>query len=311
MIKPIAMRRVKDIVAGQLLFFLCMVFLLLAFVICFGLYHKARPILAVKPLSDLLFSYAWHPMQGQFGLAGFIMGTIWVTAIALLIAVPLSVFTAMYLSEYAPQFIRNCIKPCLDVLTGISPVIFGVWGMLVIVPFVRDCLAPFFTRVFPFFPFISDNETGFSALAAGIVLAMMISPIIITICDDLLRAVPREMREASFAVGATHWETIKHVVLRKSWPGIIAAILLGLARAFGETMAVLMVAGCALQQVPKSIFDTAYPLPAFIANTYGEMMSIPLYDAAVFLAALFLLVVTALCNIAGWGILLHMERKAL
>jgi phosphate transport system permease protein len=116
------------------------------------------------------------------------------------------------------------------------------------------------------------------------------------------------MREASLALGATQWQTVKYTLLRKAWPGIIAAIILGLSRAFGETMAVLMVAGCDLHGFPKSIFDTAYPLPALIANTYGEMMSIPLYDAAVLLAAFILLIITTLFNMLGWGILLRIER---
>lgn len=124
-----------------------------------------------------------------------------------------------------------------------------------------------------------------------------------------MRAVSFEVREASLALGATKWQTIKYTVLRKVRPGIIAAIILGLSRAFGETMAVLMVAGCDLHGFPKSIFDTAYPLPALIANTYGEMMSIPLYDSAVLLAALFLLIVTTLFNMLGWGILLRIERR--
>ena len=161
----------------------------------------------------------------------------------------------------------------------------------------------------PFFPFASENYTGFSAVTAGIVLAVMVFPIIISIVEEVIKAVPFEIREASLALGATKWQTVKYTVLKKAWPGIIAAIILGLSRAFGETMAVLMVAGCNLHGFPKSIFDTAYPLPALIANTYGEMMSIPLYDAAVLLAALILLGVTTLFNMMGWGILFYIEKR--
>ena len=146
-------------------------------------------------------------------------------------------------------------------------------------------------------------------MAGGIVLAVMVLPVIISIVEEVLRSVPFAMRESSLALGATKWETVKYVVLRKAWPGIIAAIILGLSRAFGETMAVLMVAGCSLQGLPRSIFDPAYPLPALIANTYGEMMSVPLYDAAVLFAAFVLLLVTTLFNIFGWGVLLYLERK--
>jgi len=302
-------RRFKDIVAQRIMFFFCVFVLSLTFLMAFGLYQRSKPILAIRSLKDLLFSSIWHPTQGQFGLASFIAGTLWVTAIAIVIAVPLSILTAIYLSEYAPKKLREFAKPIIDLLAGISPVVYGVWGIIAIVPLVRDYLMPFFSEKLPFFPFASDNYTGFTALTGGIVLAVMVFPIIISIVEEVIRTVPFEMREASLALGATKWQTIKYTVLKKAWPGIIAAIILGLSRAFGETMAVLMVAGCDLHGFPKSIFDTAYPLPALIANTYGEMMSIPLYDAAVLLAAFVLLVVTTLFNIIGWGILLRIERK--
>jgi phosphate transport system permease protein len=167
---------------------------------------------------------------------------------------------------------------------------------------------PVLSERFPFFPFRSDNYTGFSALSAGIVLAVMVFPMIISVIQEVLGTVPFAIREASLALGATKWQTIKHVVLKKARPGIIAAVILGLSRAFGETMAVLMVAGCALGVMPRSVFDPAYPLPALIANTYGEMMSIPLYDSAVMLAAFVLLIVTALFNMISWAILLRIER---
>lgn len=302
-------RRFKDVFASKLIFLLCVFVLSLAFLMAFGLYQRSKPILAIKSVKDLLFSSTWHPTQGQFGLGSFIAGTLWVTTIAMLIAVPLSILTAIFLSEYAPKRIREFAKPIIDLLAGISPVVYGVWGIIAIVPLVRDYLMPFFSEKLPFFPFVSDNYTGFSALTGGIVLAVMSFPIIISVTEEVLRTVPFEVREASLALGATKWQTVKYAVLRKARPGIIAAIILGLSRAFGETMAVLMVAGCALHEFPKSIFDAAYPLPALIANTYGEMMSIPLYDSAVLLAALFLLVITTLFNMLGWGILLRIERR--
>ena len=303
-------REFKDNFARRIMFGLCLFVISLAFLMAFGLYLRSKPILDIMSLRDLLFSSAWHPTQGDFGLAGFIAGTLWVTAIAGIIAVPFSILTAIYLSEYSPERMRKFVKPIIDLLAGISPVVYGVWGTIAIVPLVRDHLMPFFSKRLPFFPFVSDNYTGFTALTAGIVLAVMVFPIIISVVEEVLRTVPLEIREASLALGATKWQTIKYAVLKKSQPGIIAAIILGVSRSFGETMAVLMVAGCSLQGLPKSIFDPAYPLPAFIANTYGEMMSIPLYDAAVLLAAFALLVITALFNMVGWGILLYVERKA-
>ncbi len=302
-------RKLKDNFARRLMFGLCLFVLSLAFLMAFGLYQRSRPILAIISLKNLVFSSAWHPTQSQFGLASFISGTLWVTAIAMIIAVPLSILTAIYISEYAPKRVREFAKPIIDLLAGISPVVYGVWGIITIVPLVRDYLMPFFSEKLPFFPFASDNYTGFSALTGGIVLAVMVFPVIISVVEEVLRTVPFETREASLALGATKWQTIKYTVLRKAKPGIIAAIILGLSRAFGETMAVLMVTGCALHTFTKSIFDTAYPLPALIANTYGEMMSIPLYDAAVLLAAFILLLITTLFNMLGWGTLLRIERS--
>ena len=124
-----------------------------------------------------------------------------------------------------------------------------------------------------------------------------------------MRALQFTFHDAARSLGATRWQTTKWVVLKKASPGIIAAVILGLSRALGETMAVLMVAGCAMQVFPKSIFDAAYPLPALIANTYGEMMSVPLYDAAILLSAFILLVVTVLFNMAAWGILISIETR--
>jgi phosphate transport system permease protein len=304
-------RRWADIAAGKAMFLMCASILFLVLIMAFGLYFRSRPVLGLNALKDIFFSSVWHPSDGKFGLAGFIVGTLWVTAIAVAISVPLSVLTAIYISEYAHGRAREIIKPIIDVLAGISPVIYGFWGIIAVVPMVRDHLMPFCKAHLPFFPFVSENFTGYCALTGGIVLAVMISPIIISVAEEVMRAVPFGMRQASFALGSTKWQTVKYVVLRKAWPGIVASVILGLSRAFGETMAVLMVAGCAIGMIPKSIFDPAYPLPALIANTYGEMMSVPLYDAAVLLAAFILLAVTASFNMIGWSILLKAESEAL
>lgn len=302
-------RRLKDRFARSLMAILCLLVLALLLAMLLGLYQKARPVLATGSWQAILFSADWHPAQGKFGLAGFIAGTLWVTAIAVVVAVPLSFLTAIFIAEYCPGRLRGVAKPVIDLLAGISPVVYGIWGMLAIVPLVRDHLMPLLSGRFHFFPFASENYTGFSALTAGLVLAVMIIPFMISLMEEVMRGVSFGVRESSLALGATSWQTTKRVVLKKAAPGIVAAVILGLSRAVGETMAVLMVAGCALQGFPKSIFDTAYPLPALIANTYGEMMSVPLYDAAILLAALVLLVMTVIFNMAGWGILLHLERE--
>jgi phosphate transport system permease protein len=292
-------RRVKDILASKTMLFLTMAAAAIILLMIAGLYLKSRPILADLPLEQLLFSSHWRPSSGKFGFLAFIMGTLWVTGVAVLIAVPLCLLTAIYLSEYAHSRLREWVKPLIDILAGIPSVVYGVWGILVIVPLIKDFIAPFFG---------SSSYGGYSVLAGGIVLAIMIFPVIIHVSLEVFRAVPQEVREASLALGATRWQTVKHVVMRKTLPGVAAAIVLGISRAFGETMAVLMVVGN-MPKIPRSILDPAYPLPALIANYFGETMSNPLYESALMLAALILLLVILVFNVLSRMILIRVERS--
>lgn len=270
---------------------------LLVVLILFGLYYKSRGILALKPLTSLLFGSEWKPLKGSFGFFPFILGTFWVTLTAMIIAVPVSLLTAIYLSEYAPRSVRGAAKSFIDLLSGIPSVVFGVWGVLMVVPFVAKLAG-----------WLGTYSSGYSVLAGAVVLAIMVFPTIILVCLEVFAAVPRDLHDASLALGATRWETVKHVVLRKGASGVFAAVVLGFSRAFGETMAVLMVVGN-VAQAPKSLFDSAYPLPALIANNYGEMMSVPLYDSALMLAALVLLLVVLIFNLGARITLTRIERR--
>jgi phosphate transport system permease protein len=292
------MRLFKDRLAKRTMVVLTGVPSFLVLLILAGLFFKARPILAGKPIFSLLFSSVWAPSRGQFGLFPFIMGTLWVTLTALFLAVPVSLLSAVYLSEYAPRRLRELAKPAIDLLAGLPSVIYGVWGVLLVVPFVGRFLAPAF----------GARSSGYTVLAGGIVLAIMIFPTIISVSLEVFGSIPHGMREASLSLGATKWETVKHVVLKKGAQGVIAAVVLGLSRALGETMAVLMVVGN-IPRVPKSLFDGGYPLPALIANNYGEMMSVPLYDSALMLAAAVLLLVVLVFNILARAILVRVERR--
>ena len=287
----------KDRTAKRAMIALTVVPSVLVVLMIVGLWLRSRPILDTVPLSDILFSSSWHPLRGEFGFYPFIMGTLWVTGVAVAIAIPLCILTAIYLSEYAGRALREWTKPLIDLLAGIPSVVFGMCGILIVVPFIKDHVAPAFGLF----------STGYTALAAGIVLAAMIAPVIVHVCLEVFRTVPREAREGALAVGATKWQTVKHVVMRKAAPGVLAASVLGLSRAFGETMAVLMVAGN-VARVPKSVLDPAYPLPALIANNYGEMMSVPKYDAALLLSALVLLVVVLVFNVVSRMVLVRIER---
>ena len=291
------MRLLKDAVGRRVMGFVALIPGLLVLLIVIGLFLKSKAILGVEPLSRLLFSSAWHPIKGQFGLLPFITGTVWVTVTALVLAVPVSILAAIYLSEYAPRWVREAAKPMVDLLAGLPSVVYGVWGVILVVPFVGNVLAPL----------AGVYSSGYSILAGGIVLAIMTFPTIIHVTLEVFSTVPQALRDASLSLGATKWETTRHVVLRKGAPGILAASVLGFSRAFGETMAVLMVVGN-VPIVPRSLFDPGYPLPALIANNYGEMMSIPRYDAALMMAALVLMVIVLFFNVLARQILVRVER---
>jgi len=187
------------------------------------------------------------------------------------------------------------VFPALDILAGLPSVVYGVWGILVVVPWISDRLAPHFV----------EYSTGYSTLAAGIVLGIMILPLLISLFVELFSSVPKEYREASLSLGATRWQTTKYVLLKKTFPGIVASVTLAISRAMGETIAVLMVCGN-IVQLPDSLFDGCYPL---IANNYGEMLSLPLYESALMFAALILFVVVFVFNIASRLILRKLERN--
>jgi phosphate transport system permease protein len=289
-------RKVKDKLAGRSMLLAIAFANSLAFLIALGLFLKSRPVLAKESILNLIFSSTWAPLRGEFGFFPFIVGTIEVTLIAMVLTIPVCLLSAIYLSEYAHRHVREGVRLVVDIMAGIPSVIYGLWGILIVVPFVRDLGRA-----------LGYATTGYSLLSGGIILGMMVSPIIISVSLEVLRSVPMEAREATLALGTTRWETVKHVVLRVARHGILSAIVLGFTRAFGETIAVLMIVGN-VPQVPKSIFDPAYPLPALLANNYGEMMSIPMYESALLLSAFILLLVVSGFNLLAHITLLRMER---
>ncbi len=309
--RPSTPSRARTNRAAQRTFFIItLVPVVLIIIVATALVVRAYPILNSYSFSELLFGDIWRPNDGQFGFRPFILGTLWVTTVGVLLAVPPCLLVSVYLAEYAHNRLRTIAKPILDVLAAIPPVVYGVWGLLSIVPFVDDVLAPLSERWLGSIPFLAVTQpTGFGILAGGIVLAVMIAPLIISVIFEVLSTVPNDLRHAALAVGATQWQTIRTIVLPQVLPGIVAAIVLGASRALGETIAVLMVVGN-VPQIPTSVFDTAYPLPALIANNYGEMMSIPLYDAALLGAALVLLVVILIFNILSTLVLQRFLRRS-
>ena len=243
----------------------------LPFFLFLGLYLKSFLLLHDYHLGHLLFGKIWKPGSGQFGFFPFIVGSIWVTLLAMVISAPICLLAAIYVTQYSKTRLLRIMHPAIDILAGIPSVVYGLWGILVIVPFIARYFGPLF----------GVTTVGYSILAAAFVLSIMIVPFILNILIEIFRAIPVEL---------------KHVMVKKALPGIIAAFGFGLARAFGETMAVLMVVGNVVE-LPKSVFDPGYTLPALIANNYGEMLSIPKYDSALMFAALILLVVSLFFNL--------------
>jgi phosphate transport system permease protein len=309
--RPQPWRTLQDRLAQRSLLLLTALPLLLVIAMLAALALRTRPILETGSLWHLLTGETWKPFQREFGFYPFIIGTLWVTGVAMALAAPPSLLTAIYLVEYARPATRNLMKPLLDLLAGIPSVVYGVWGVLAIVPFVQHTLAPVAGRWLGFIPFFSThNPTGFGVLSGSIVLAVMVVPVIVAVSYEVMQTVPDGLREAALAMGATRWQMVKHAVLPKALPGILAGVVLGFSRAFGETMAVLMVVGN-VPKAPSSIFDPAYPLTALIANNYGEMLSIPLYDAALMGAALALLSVVLAFNVLSALILRQVARRQL
>lgn len=292
-------RRSKDLLVSRLMRLASLFSILLVVVIAVTLFENSTPILATQPLTTLLTSKLWNPANGEFGLYPFIVGTFVVTGLTLLIACPICILTAIYLAEYAPRRVRGTVKPAVDLLAGIPSVVFGLWGILFVVPLIRNYVGPL----------AGVSTTGYSILAGAAVLSIMVSPILISISEEVIKAVPLRLREASMALGATKWQTTKSVVVRRALPGVLAAVVLAFGRAFGETMAVLMVVGN-VAKIPASILDPAYPLPALIANEYGEMLSIPLYGSVLLFAALILFAVIAVFSILARLVLAKVEGWA-
>lgn len=291
-------RKVKDSVARHIMLGIAFFSLLLIIVIGASLFLKALPIMKEKSLWSLVTSGNWKPFKGEFGFLPYIMSTLYVSVIAIAIALPPSLMSAIYLSSYAGSSVRRIFEPVIDLLSGIPPVIYGVWGTLAIVPLISDKIAPHFV----------EFSSGYTVLAGGVVLAIMIVPLLISIFLEIFRSMPKEMTDASLSLGATKWQTVKQVLLRKSFPGIIAATVLAISRAFGETIAVLMVCGN-IPVIPHSVFDACYPLPALIANNYGEMLSMPDYASALMFGAFLLFIIIVIFNGVSRFTLNHIERR--
>jgi len=242
-----------------------------------------------------LVSNDWDPVNDLYGALPFILGTLVSSAIALVIAVPISIATAVYLTELAPQWLRQPLIIFIELLAAVPSVILGFWGMYVMVPWLHLHLYPGLRTTLGFLPFFQGTDYGPCMLAAGIIVAIMAIPIITSVSREILRSVPGLQREAAYALGATRWEVTRIAVLSYAKKGLFGAVILGLGRALGETMAVTMVIGNAPQFV-ASLFKPGYTLASVIASEFNEATG-SLYPSALFELGLVLLGVTVVVNI--------------
>ena len=259
---------------------------------------------------DFVTGSAWDPVKGEFGAAPAIFGTLVSSAIALIVATPLAIGVAIFLSEFAPRWLRQPVAFLVDLLAAIPSVVYGLWGVFVLVPLVRDDVAPFLKETLHLgdFPLFQGAAYGYSMLAAGLVLAIMVLPYISAVTREVLLAVPRSQREAALALGATRWEMIWDAVIPYAKSGIIGGIILGLGRALGETMAVTMVIGNS-HDIHASLFAPGATMASLIANEFSEATN-DLHIAALMAVGATLFLITIVVNIIARWLVWRVSREA-
>jgi len=265
------------------------------FGIIFSIFREGIPIFKEVGIFDFLSGRSWYPTYDppDFGIFSLIVGSIVVTAGALLVSLPLGVGSAVFIAELAPPKIKEILKPLIELLAGVPSVIYGLFGMAFLSPFTRK---------------LFDIPTGLNALTASIILGIMVVPIISSLSEDAITSVPKDIREASYALGANKWETIMRVVLPAARSGVVASIVLGFGRAIGETMVVLMVAGGAAV-IPKSILQPVRPMTSTIAAEMGETIMGSSHFHALFGIAIILFLITFVSNMTTEWVISRRRRK--
>ncbi|MFL5362938.1 MAG: phosphate ABC transporter permease subunit PstC [Myxococcales bacterium] len=271
--------------------------LVVAALIVAELWRLAKPLFATVGIVRFVTSSQWDVVRETYGALPYVYGTLVTSAIALVLAVPVSVGLALFLTEMSPPRFRSIVSFPISLLAGIPSVVYGLWGLFVLIPVLRKTVEPFLANTLGFLPLFQGPRIGFGYLAAGTILAIMILPTITAIAIEVLRTVPLSLREAALALGATRWEMIRIAVLPYSRAGILGATILGLGRALGETMAVTMVIGNS-PTIQASLFAPGYSLPAVIANEFAEASSAT-HTSALAALALLLFAVTFLLNVAA------------
>ena len=251
-------------------------------------------------------SQQWDPVRDLFGALPFIYGTVVSSLLALVLAVPIALGVAIFLAELAPDWLRKTMGFVVELLAAVPSVIYGLWGIFVLAPWLRNTVEPALGRAFGFLPFFRGPHQGIGMLAAAIILAIMILPTIASVSREVLRAVPDILREGALALGATRWEAIKRAVLPAARSGLVGAVILGLGRALGETMAVTMVIGNR-PEIATSLFAPGYTMASVIANEFTEATG-DVYLAALAAIGFLLFVVTLLLNVVARALVWRVSR---
>ncbi len=281
--------------------------LLVAGLVILVLGRAAAPAFHALGVGRFLAGQDWDPVSGAFGALPFIYGTLVTSAVAILVALPVAVGLSLFLAEMGPPRLRPPVAFAIETLASIPSVIYGLWGLFVLVPWVRTTVEPLLGRLLGWLPLFTGPRIGLGYLSAGLILAVMILPTIAAVTQEVLRSIPPALKEGALALGATRWEMIRIAVLPTARAGILGATLLGLGRALGETMAVTMVIGNA-PEIHASLFAAGYSLPAVIANEFAEATS-PLHLSALAALALVLLGVTLVLNSAARVLVLLTSRR--
>ncbi len=288
--------RLGDRLFRGVTFLLAAAVVLLLALMTLKLFEAARPAIEAFGVA-FLYGADWDPVAESYGALPFIYGTLVSSALALLIAVPLSLGVAVFLAELAPWWLRGPAGLLVELLAAVPSVVYGLWGIFVLAPWLRDHVQPFLARWLGFLPLFQGPMIGLGMLAGGVILAIMILPIISAVAREVLLAVPRSQREALLALGATRWETVRRAVLPYGRSGLVGGVILGLGRALGETMAVTMVIGNR-PEISLSLFEPSCTMAAVIANEFSEATS-DLYLSALVEVGLVLFLVTTVVNALG------------
>lgn len=255
---------------------------------------------------SFLWTSTWNPHRHIFGAWTYIVGTFWVTGIALLFAIPIAILSSLFLSDYSPKWLVGAVSTLMEMLAGIPSIVFGAFGIIFMVPLLRDHVEPFLANTLGrHWDFFNGDAMGYGILAAGLVVGIMVIPLVATVTRDSLVMVPRETVEASYALGSTKAEMVFFVKLPAVVPGIIGSVILGFGRAIGETMAVLLLIGNQAS-IPTSIQDVGYTISSLLANTFTYAVIDPLYSAAEIELGLILLVISLVVNTLGRELLMKL-----